>query len=105
MPKRLNKTQRNALLDLISATNDQTLHTMRAMQIWLTDEELPEWFLDWPIWSAGENMPGYMPDSPYGLFLTERAARGYCRELERTGAKAAGYVTDRMPTTLREILS
>ncbi len=50
-------------------------------------------------------MPGYLPESPYCLFLTDRAARGYCRELEReVGHRDGGYVSDYMPTTLRDVL-
>jgi hypothetical protein len=60
--------------------------------------------LDYPLWSAGENMPGYMPEAPYCLFMTERAARGYCRQLARE-AGGGEYVQDMMQVTLRDGLS
>ncbi len=108
MTKRLNKTQRALLLNIISDINSE-----EAMSIGdLLDKHTFSpgakdlFLLDHPIWSAGENMPGYLPESPYCLFLTRRAARGYCRSLEReAGRGAGGYVTDWMPTTLREVLS
>ena len=104
MPKRLTKSQHAAMLDLIAEVNRNDITTRTELMVGLAENELPEWFADWPLWSAGENTPGYMPDSPYRLFLTERAARGYCRELEREGG-GRDYVSDYMPTTLREVLA
>jgi hypothetical protein len=108
-PKRLSKTQRADMLEIIQAVNAGSIATYGGA--WdildINDDDVPEWewVLDWPLWSAGENMPGYLPDSPYCLFLTERAAIGYCRELEHEeGHKSGGYVTNYMPVTLREIL-
>jgi hypothetical protein len=94
MTKRLNKAQRAELIELLSEINSGNLIGLSSV---------PELFRDWPIWSAGENMPGYMPDSPYCLFHTERAARGHCRALEREPGGSA-YVSDMMPCTLREVL-
>lgn len=99
MPKRLNKKQRAEMLELISAVNSEQVSKCEEAR----ELNYPEWFLDWPLYSAGENMPGYMPDSPYCLFLTDRSARGYCRELESSWEDDS-YVTDIIPTTLREIL-
>lgn len=101
MPKRPNKAHRAAMLDIIQSINDETLTSMSDLKKRLADDGLPSWYIDWPLWSAGENMPFYMPDSPYCLVLTESAARGYCRELDRDSL----YVTDYMPTSLREILN
>jgi hypothetical protein len=103
-PKRLNKRQRAALLDLISDVNSEDCHTI-ADAIERLDNPKLTFLLDWPIYSAGENVPGYLPDSPYTLFHTERAARGYCRELEsESGHTDGGYVCDIIPTTLRDQL-
>lgn len=102
VPRRLNKAQRAELRHIVDCVNDGTIQDRRAFDIMVLDGEAPEWFLDWPLWSAGENMPGYMPDSPYSLFMTERAARGYCRELERQPG-GRDYVSDFMQTSLREI--
>lgn len=96
MPKRLNKSQRAAMLNIIDDYNRDELQNF-------DEYDVPEWFLDWPLWSAGENMPGYMPQTPYCLFLTERAARGHCYALERE-AGGQNYVSDYMPVTLRELL-
>src|SRR5262249_39309507 len=104
MPKRLNKGQRAGLLSLIEAVNSETITSKASAFEFIENAGLPAWLIDWPIWSAGENMPGYLPDTPYTLFATERAARGYCRELEREGARAAGYETDYLPVTIREVL-
>ena len=98
MPKHLTKSQRLDMLAIIGAYNQENPNEVRSL---LTDA--PPWFRHWPLWSAGENMPGYLPDSPYCLFLTERAARGYCRELERS-ANGRDYVSDYMPVTLHELL-
>jgi hypothetical protein len=98
MPKRLSKVQRFAILNIINGVNDESIRSQTDLP-----ENMPAWFLDWPLRSAGENMPGYMPDSPCCLFLTERSARGYCRELERQPG-GRDYVSDFMPTSLREIL-
>ena len=103
-PKRLNKAQRAGLLELIERINGERITSRDGAAEFLETEGLPAWLLDWSIWSAGENMPGYLPDTPYTLFATERAARGYCRELEREGARAAGYETDYLPVTIREVL-
>ena len=97
--KRLTKAQRRDLLNVIQDINAEDIRCIADLP-----DDMPEWFIDWPLWSAGENMPGYLPDSPYCLFLTERSARGYCRELERQEG-GEGYVSDYMPTSLREILS
>lgn len=99
MPKRLTKSQRREMLDIISEVNGEQIRSIADLP-----DDMPEWFLDWPLWSAGENMPGYLPDSPYSLFLTERSARGYCRELERE-AGGRDYVSDMMPVSLREVLA
>ena len=99
MTKRLTKTQRRLMLEIIYDINDETITNRNNLP-----EDMPAWFLDWPLWTAGENMPGYLQDSPYCLFLTERAARGYCRELERQGSNG-NYVSDMFPTTLREVLA
>lgn len=109
MAKRLTKAQRQLLLAAIDAINsDIGISTTCALRNYVCNSPAESvWFdnvgLDWPIWSAGENMPGYMPDSPYCLFLTERAARGHCRALEREPGGSA-YVSDYMPVTLREML-
>lgn len=101
MPKRLSKSQRALMLGIIGDINSEDIRSIADLP-----EDMPQWFLDWPLWSAGENMPGYMPDSPFCLFLTERAAIGYCRELEHEeGHRDGGYVSDYMPVTIREILS
>lgn len=101
MPKCPSKSQRAQMLDVISGINSGEISSITDLP-----EDMPQWFLDWPLWSAGENMPGYTPDSPYCLFLTERAAIGYCHELEREdGHRNGGYVSDYMPVTIREILS
>lgn len=101
-PKRLTKEQRATMLDIISAVDREEISTLLGAAEYAGDAWRP-WFADWPIWSAGENLPGYMPDSPYCLFLTNRAARGYCRELERQEG-GGDYVSDYMPVTLREVL-
>ena len=102
-PKRLSKQQRLDLLELIDAVNGDDLTSRKELVAYMSDNELPEWMAFWAIYSAGENMPGYMPDSPYCLFLTDRAARGYCRELEPE--PGGGYVSDYMPATLYDVLS
>lgn len=99
MPKRLNKTQRQMMLEIIEFYNNNMVSTKADMP-----DDMPTWFLNWPLYSAGENMPGYMPDSPYSLFLTRRAAIGYCRSLESEDSGSA-YVTDLIPTSLAELLS
>lgn len=98
-PKRLTAARRLQLREIISAYNSENFR--RAEELL---DEAPDWFRDWPLWSAGENMPGYMPDSAYTLCMTERAARSVCRDLERDGAFGAGYVTDIIPTSLREVM-
>lgn len=100
MPKRLTPARRLQMLKIIDAINSEDFAKAQKLA-----DEAPEWFMDWPLWSAGENMPGYMPDSPFCLMLTERAAIGYCRELEREdGHREGGYTTDIIPTTLRDQL-
>jgi hypothetical protein len=93
--KTMTKEQRALMLDIIGIINRQ-----EKMDV----EGMPAWFLDWPLWTAGENMPGCMPDSPYCLFFTERAARGYCRELRRESG-GSEYVQDWNATTLRDWLA
>ena len=106
MPKRLNKRYRALMLDIISDINSETTRDLGEVYALLDEHGAPTWLLDWPIWTAGENMPGYMPESPYCLFLTERAAIGYCRELEHEdGHRDGGYVSDYMQTSISEILS
>lgn len=105
-PKRLTKQNRLAMLDVIDRVNSAEITSLSDLSDHLTENDLPEWFAEWTLWSAGENMPGYLPESPYCLFLTERAAIGYCRELEREeGHSDGGYVSDYMPISLRDILS
>jgi hypothetical protein len=95
----MNKAQRATMLQIIADINDESIRSQADLP-----EDMPAWFLDWPLFSAGENMAGCMPDSPYVLFYTERAARGYCRELESTQG-GTDYVSDIIPTCLRETLS
>lgn len=102
MPKRLNRNQRLLLLEMIDDVNSEDITSLADLceKHGVSDKLF---LLDWTIYSAGENMPGYLPESPYCLFLTDRAARGYCRELEREPG-GRDYVSDYMPTTLREYL-
>ena len=92
---RLRPQQRAALLDVLQQVNAGEFHAI---------VDIPEWMLDWPLWSAGENLPGCLPENPYRVFHTERATRGYCRFLERE-CGGGPYVTDYQPITLREILA
>ncbi len=43
--------------------------------------DIPEHLRNELVYSAGESMPGYMPDSEPAFFATEREARGYARSL------------------------
>jgi hypothetical protein len=96
MPMHLTTADRRRVLDVIEAFNGDAYNQAKELA-----EDLPDRLLDHTIYSAGENMPGYMPDSPYLLFFSERAARGHCRALESGGRD---YVSDYMPITLREML-
>lgn len=91
---RLNKIERQLMLHLLDMSNS-------GEDLCNGKHTIPNWCWDWPIWSAGKNMPGYLPETPYMLFLTERAAKGHCRELEREPG-GRDYVSDYMATTLRE---
>jgi len=108
MPKTLTTKQRAALQQLIEEVNHKFVRNLSEAEMWLEANigNGSGWLLDWPVFSAGENMPGYMPESPYSLFLTERAARGYCRELTGgVGKERDGYVSDYMTVSIREVLS
>lgn len=103
MPKRLSKVQRKRMLDLIERVNDGQITSRRELLDYIAECGWEQWLASWTVYSAGENMPGYMPDSPYSLFLTERAARGYCYYSDREPGGQA-YVSDYMPVTLLEVL-
>jgi hypothetical protein len=96
----MNKAQVKAKVrEIVQAYNEQSVAYRELLdEVEGKDRDA---ILDYPLWSAGENMPGYMPETPYSLFMTERAARGYCRQLARE-AGGSEYVQDMMQVTLRD---